>query len=440
MSEHDDSLAGSLRRAAGAAYDATLGRVGDAVGEVALEATESTARTVVEELQPYLIAEVIPEVIAGITPLLTDTVVPNVVDSITPHLVSVTVPAVVQGATPQLVDSLLPQLLDELRPYLEAELVPQVVDALIPHINEVVAPQIVAALTPKITDEVAPQVIDGVMPHIIDDSAPRIITGVLPMIRQQVVPQIMDDIVDDPRVRSLIKEQSQALILDALERMRRGLARADDVVDNVVRWLARKDPRPPQPDAPPGRSRVQAGFVTRGVSLALDLSLLSFLVGIGVSTLVSLLNRVFDPVPGWLVVTIGVLGFCVAPTYLALCWTWFGRTLGDGIFGARTMRFDSHARLHLGQALVKSFVGIALLPLWIAAMITSPFSRARQGVLDMWTRSEVDYVARFLWGIDPNPEAPSTSPPASDPGASGASVPDPGASGASTFDPGASRH
>lgn len=410
MSEHDDGLAGSLRRAAGAAYDATVGRVGEAMGEVAMEATENTARAVVEDLQPYLIAEVIPEVIAGITPLLTETVVPEVVDSVTPHLVSVTVPAVVEGATPQLVDSLLPQLLDQLRPYLEAELVPKVVDALIPHINDVVAPQIVAAITPKITNEVAPQVIDGVMPHVIDDSAPRIINGVMPMIRQEVVPQIMDDIVDDPRVRSLIKEQSQALILDALERVRRGLARADDVVDNVVRWLVRKSSRPPQPDAPPGRSRVQAGFVTRAVALALDLTLLSFLVGIGASALINLLNRVFTPVPGWLLVTIGVVAFCVAPTYLALCWTWFGRTLGDGIFGARTVRVDSEARLRLGQALVRAYVGIALLPLWIAAMITSPFSSKRQGVLDMWTRSEVNYVARFLWGIDPNPESAVANP------------------------------
>jgi len=249
MAEHDDSFADSLRRAAGAAYDATVGRVTDAVGDVALDATEGTARAVVADLQPYLIADVIPDIIEGITPHLTETVVPQVVDAITPHLVEVTVPAVVQGATPELVDSLLPELLDRLRPYLESQLVPQVVDALVPHINEVVAPQIVDALTPLISSEVAPQVIDGVMPHVIEDSAPRIISGVLPMIRNEVVPQIMDDIVDDPRVRSLIKEQSQALVLDSLERVRRGLARADDIVDNIVRWVARRPPRPSQTNA-----------------------------------------------------------------------------------------------------------------------------------------------------------------------------------------------
>jgi uncharacterized RDD family membrane protein YckC len=402
MAEHDDSFADSLRRAAGAAYDATVGRVTDAVGDVALDATEGTARAVVADLQPYLIADVIPDIIEGITPHLTETVVPQVVDAITPHLVEVTVPAVVQGATPELVDSLLPELLDRLRPYLESQLVPQVVDALVPHINEVVAPQIVDALTPLISSEVAPQVIDGVMPHVIEDSAPRIISGVLPMIRNEVVPQIMDDIVDDPRVRSLIKEQSQALVLDSLERVRRGLARADDIVDNIVRWVARRPPRPSQTNAPPGRKRVQAGFVTRGVALTLDLTLISFVVGSAVTTLVTLLGRVLSPTPSWVTVGIAVLAFSAAPTYLALCWTWFGRTIGDGIFGARTVRVDTTNRLSLGVALVRAFIGILVLPVWILGMITSPFSSSRQGVLDMWTRSEVNYVARFLWGIDAN--------------------------------------
>ena len=75
-------LRGSVRRAVGGALDATVGRVGDAVGEVALDVTGTTAQQVIEELEPYLIEEAIPRIIDGITPYLAESVVPEVPEGV----------------------------------------------------------------------------------------------------------------------------------------------------------------------------------------------------------------------------------------------------------------------------------------------------------------------------------------------------------------------
>ncbi len=97
---------------------------------------------------------------------------------------------------------------------------------------------------PKIEAEIAPQLVDSLMPRIRDEIAPQLVDALMPKIRNEVVPTILDDIVDDPRVRDLIREQSQGLFLDALESLRENLADADDVVERLAQRLLRRPPRP----------------------------------------------------------------------------------------------------------------------------------------------------------------------------------------------------
>lgn len=367
-------MTGALRRAVGAAYDATVGRV----GEAALEITDNTARQVIEELEPYLIEEAIPRILEGLTPYLETELVPEVVDALVPHINASVAPEIIEAVTPLIIDE--------------------------------VAPKVVKAMLPMIVDDVAPQVIEGVMPLIIDEVAPQVIEGVLPMIRTQVVPVIMEDIVDDPRVRTLIREQSQGLVLDALERARRGLARADDAVEKAVRWVARKGPRPVpglgEVPAPVGRRYPYAGVVTRGVALTFDLVIIGFLVGAGVSIINGLFESWFGGVPTWFSIGLSAVAISIAPTYLALCWVWFGQSLGDGIFGARLSRVAG-GRMHLIPALIKAFVGVLTLPIWVMGMITSAFNGKRQGLLDIFTRTESTYVSREIW--EPADEAKPTT-------------------------------
>ena len=364
-----NGMTGALRRAVGAAYDATVGRV----GEAALEITDNTARQVIEELEPYLIEEAIPRILEGITPYLEKELVPEIVDALVPHIN--------ESVAPQIIEAVTPMIIDE------------------------VAPRVIEAMLPEIIEEVAPAVIQGVLPQIIDEVAPAVIDGVMPMIQTEVVPAIMDEIVDDPRVRQLIREQSAGLVLDALERVRRALARADDAVENVVRWATRRGPRPlpaaGQLQAPVGRTYPYAGFISRGVALTLDLSLVGFVVGAGVAIITRLAANVVDPLPTWFTVGLAGLALCVAPTYLALCWVWFGQSIGDGIFGVRLNRVEG-GRMKLVPAFIKAFVGVLMLPLWVLGMITSPFNSKRQGLLDIFTRTDSTYLSRELWVPPPD--------------------------------------
>lgn len=390
----DGDGGGFVRRAVGGAFDATVGRVGDRVGDSARGLTEATAKQVIEDLEPYLIAETVPRIVDGLTPYLIETIVPDVVDGVSRHIAEVTVPEVMAGATPAMVDQLLPQLLDQLQPYLQTELVPSIVDSLVPHLNEVVAPQLVDALMPHLNEVVAPQLVDALMPHLNEVVAPQLVDALMPKIREDVVPQILDDIVDDPRVRDLIREQSQGMILDGIERLRKLLATADDVVERIVRRLTGRSARPlPGPgDVPalPSRDYVNAGVVSRGLALAADFGLVGFLLSLGLNAIVGLLTNVADPLPRWVTGLLAFVSLLVFPTYLAVSWMLAGNTVAQAVFGMQECTDDGR-RMYPVRALIKAWVQVMLLPVWIAGMIVSPFSRARKGPLDMLTGTQVRY-------------------------------------------------
>lgn len=374
--DHDNS--GFMRRAVGGAFDATVGRVGDRVGDSARGLTEATAKQVIDDLEPYLIAETVPRIVDGLTPYLIETIVPDVVDGVSRHIAEVTVPEVMAGATPAMVEQLLPQLLDQLQPYLETEMVPSIVDSLVPHLNAVVAPELVDALVPHLSATVAPQLVDALMPKI----------------REDVVPQILDDIVDDPRVRDLIREQSQGMILDALERVRGLLAHADDVVERIVRRLtgrpARSLPGPGETPALPSRTYVNAGVVSRGVALGADVALVGFIVSIGLNAILGLLSNIVDPLPRWITGLLSFISLLIFPAYLAVSWMLTGNTIAQAVVGLQECTDDGR-RMHPLRALGKAWLQTVLLPVWIVGMIASPFSRARKGVLDMVTGTQARY-------------------------------------------------
>ena len=454
----DPGLRRSVRRAVDGAFDATVGRVGHSVSEAAMEVTGATAQQVIEDLEPYLIQEAIPRIVDGLTPYLTDTVVPEVlegitghlvtdtvpeiVDGVTAHLVAVTVPEVVNGVTPRLVADLLPKLLEDLRPYLEAELVPRIVEGLVPYIEEQVAPDLVDALMPKIRDEVAPgliealmprleaeiapQLVDALIPKIRDEVAPELVDALMPKIRSEVVPLILDDIVEDPRVRDLIREQSQGLFLDALESLRENLADADVLVERFGRHILRKPPRAqaesavtlilddadttpahltrenlseqrsvwramPVPPAPPGREFAHAGVVTRLLAFAVDVTLVGWLVSQGLSALVNLLDSLFTPVPEWLVLLLTGIAASFVPIYLGVAWWLTGRSLGSWVVGTRVCTPDGR-NPGLVRALVRSWAGVLGVVIWILTGVFSLFDAKRRSWLDRLLHTEVRYV------------------------------------------------
>jgi len=471
-------VAGGARQAADSAFDATVGRIGHSVGETAREVTNTTAQQVIEDLEPYLIAEAIPRIVAGITPYLTDDLVPevlagitdhlttatipDVLDGVTGHLVEVTVPEVVADVTPRLVDDLLPRLLTDLQPYLEQQLVPQIVDALVPYLEQTIAPrlidslmpklgeevaprlvtmlmplitaeiapQLVDALMPKIRDEVAPDLLDALMPRIQTEIAPQLVDALMPKIRQDVVPQILDDIIDDPRIRELIREQSQGLFLDAVEGFRSALADIDSLVDRTGRRLLRRSPRPepetalqlvladtskgdtkpvrvaidelvkrrlnwrklPVPPVPPGRTFTYAGAATRLLGLAMDILVVGYLSTVLFSNLTGLVDGLFSGTPPqWLALTMVLLAALVIPAYLGACYWAFGRSMGMGVVGIRVCTPDGRRPGFL-RAMVRAWLGMVGLVFWLATGVLALFDSKRRTLLDLLVHTEVRYV------------------------------------------------
>ena len=391
-----------MRRAVGGALDATVGRA----GQVAMGIGDATAREILEELEPYLIEHTIPTLVDGVTGHLAEVTVPAVVAGATPQLVEQSIPAIVDGLTPYLRDQLIPTVLDDLTLQLSTITVPAVVAGATPQLVDDLVPQIVDGMRPYLEQELVPAVVDGVTPHIIAVVAPQIVDGLMPKIHEEVVPGVLDDIVDDPRVRTLIREQSQAMILDGIERFHRVLARLDDVIERIVRRIALRKPRQPNPAAPPGRTQVDAGVATRVLSTTIDLGGGAFLVSIGVSSLLGLLTAIFGELPKGLIALVAAMAFCLVPLYLALSWSAAGRTVGDVVCGARLCRLKGSEMGFLG-ALVRAFLLVIFLPIWIFGLVTSPFSARRRVLLDLFTGVEAPYVARSIWEIDEGADPPA---------------------------------
>ncbi len=314
-------------------------------------------------------------------------------------------------------------------PKIRDQVAPDLLDALMPRIQNDIAPQLVDALMPKIRDQVAPDLLDALMPRIENDIAPQLVDALMPKIRQEVVPQVLDDIVDDPRIRDLIREQSQGLFLDAIEGFRGTLAGVDSLVDGVGRRVLRRPPRPvaetalelvlaetspddtkpvrlalddlsnqraiwralPAPPAPPGRSFTYAGAVTRLLGLGIDLLVVGYLNTVLFSTIAGVLDSLFSgSPPAWLALTLVTIAAAVIPTYLGFCYWALGRSLGMGIVGIRVCTPDGR-RPGFVRAMVRAWVGMIGLVFWIVTGAVSLFDAKRRSLWDMLVHTEVRY-------------------------------------------------
>lgn len=284
-------------------------------------------------------------------------------------------------------------VVDDLEPYLVAETIPRVLDALAPQLADELVPEILERLRPYLEEELVPAVIDGLMPHLVEVTAPQIVDGLMPKIRAEIVPAILDDIVDDPRVRELIREQSQGLVLDAVESFRQVLARGDDLAERTARRLRRARPIDvveAGPHVPVGRRRAHAGLATRAMGLAIDIGLVAFLATQGLAALLSVIGVIVDPVPTWLVVGSSAFAGLLMPAYLALSWWLAGRSLGGLVAGYGLVRSDGR-RLGPFRALVRATAGLALAPLWVLGMLRSSVDPARRGWLDLVVGTRTPY-------------------------------------------------
>jgi uncharacterized RDD family membrane protein YckC len=407
-----------LRRRARGAVTRTTSLV---EGQVA-----STARVIVDDLEPYLAEVTVPQLVDALVPHLIERVVPQVLDGVTEHVARVTVPQVLAEATPRLADEILPPLLEALRPYLESELIPAVVDAVTEHLAGVTVPDVLVTATPRLGDEIlpplldrlrpyldavlVPAVVDAVTPHLIGVTAPRVVEGLMPKIRAEVVPQVLDDFVADPRVRELIRQQSLGLVVDGFESFRRALAAGDDRVERVVRRVRRARPVDDvsPADVPPGRTRSHAGVVTRGVAYGVDAGLVTFVASQGLSALLASLDAVFGSVPTAVAVVATAAAVAAGPVYFGLAWWLFGRTVGGAVTGFRVCR-TAGGRVGPVRAAVRATAGVLLVAVWAVGMLHSTVDSARRGWLDLVTGTRAPYQASG-WHPPPRRQPGGASP------------------------------
>jgi hypothetical protein len=82
-------------------------------------------------------------------------------------------------------------------------------------------------------DTAIPKVMDDMTPYMTEQFMPKIIDAMMPHIREQVVPAIIDDLTTDPRIRTLIAEQSAGVVSAAAGELRQVTSSADDKVENA---------------------------------------------------------------------------------------------------------------------------------------------------------------------------------------------------------------
>jgi uncharacterized RDD family membrane protein YckC len=342
------------------AVDATVGKVEDRVA--------ATTKTVIDDVEPYLAEETVPRIVDALVPHLVEQVIPEILQGITDRLATETAPAIVADMTPKLADELVPVLLERMRPYLEGELVPAIVDEL--------------------------------TPHIIEQTAPRVIAGVLPYVRSEVIPDVMDDFVTDPRVRDLIREQSLGLLWDALEVLRRGLSRADDLADTILRKLLFRGPAKegyPPGDLLPGRDRSHAGIVARALGMAIDIGIIALVAAQGLATAVSLVGAVLNPIPTWLAALMTFTFAMLGPLYLALAWRTAGRSLGGAIAGFADVRVDGR-RIGIVRGFIRGLISVFLVVPWVIGLIGCAFHPLRRSWVDRIMGTRTPYMVHREFG------------------------------------------
>ena len=398
--------------------DALMPKIRDQVAPDLLEALMPRIET---EIAPQLLEALMPRIETEIAPQLVDALMPKIRDQVAPDLLEALMPRIQTEIAPQLVDALMPKIRDQVAPDL--------LEALMPRIQTEIAPQLVDALMPKIRDQVAPDLLEALMPRIQTEIAPQLVDALMPKIRKEVVPQVLDDIVDDPRIRDLIREQSQGLFLDAIEGFRGTLADVDSLVDRLGRRWLRRPPRPapesalqlvladtspddtkpvrlavedlskqraawramPAPPAPPGRTFTYAGAATRLLGLAIDIFVVGYLITVLFSTLGSFIDSLFDGnPPEWLNLTFLALAASVIPVYLGLCYWALGRSLGMGIVGIRVCTPDGRRPGFL-RAMARAWLGLIGMVFWLLTAFISLFDSKRRSLLDMLAHTEVRY-------------------------------------------------
>lgn len=86
----------------------------------------------------------------------------------------------------------------------------------------------------------APRLIEGILPYLEARLVPQLIDAAMPLVRAQVIPAIIEDLTDNPLVRTLLLEQSRGVVSHAADQLRDATAEADGRVEDLFQRLVHR--------------------------------------------------------------------------------------------------------------------------------------------------------------------------------------------------------
>jgi uncharacterized RDD family membrane protein YckC len=200
----------------------------------------------------------------------------------------------------------------------------------------------------------------------------------------QEVQMLIERIAGAPELRAAIRAQSAGMLTDIGIRLTKVTERVDDAMERVT--------RPRSADSETN----QAGLATRLTSFAVDVGILFLVYSVASGVIASVVSFVFGShltLTGGLVV--GVVGYLLAGSILALFWALAGQTPGMRLLAIRLIQNGSND-VTLGCAIRRVFALIlAVIPLGLGELwiLRNPSRHAWQ---DTMTGTEIIYdpVAR----------------------------------------------
>jgi uncharacterized RDD family membrane protein YckC len=212
-------------------------------------------------------------------------------------------------------------------------------------------------------------------------ASPRTTELVERIVASEAMQRAIRDAASSPEVRAAMREQSIGMWEELAGDLHERGVEVDGRIEHAVRRR-------------PVDSSTFAGLATRAAGFALDIVLVSVLLGIA-SALVALVRYVFDLHPGWVAETIlGGGAVLIALVYFVFFWSGAGRTPGMHVLGIR-VRDPAGKPPSVRRAAVRALVMAFSIAILFLGYLPVLFDRRRRALPDLLAGTEVVYTASY---------------------------------------------
>jgi uncharacterized RDD family membrane protein YckC len=201
------------------------------------------------------------------------------------------------------------------------------------------------------------------------------------IVASEAIQRAIRDAASSPEVRAAMREQSIGMWEELAGDLNERGVEFDSRIEHAVRRR-------------PVISSTFAGLATRAAGFALDIVLVSVLIGIATG-LAALVRYVFDLHPGWVAETLlGSGAFLIAGIYFVFFWSGAGRTPGMHVLGIR-VRDPAGKPPSVRRAIVRALVMAFSIAILFLGYLPVLFDKRRRGLPDLLAGTEVVYTPSY---------------------------------------------